>query len=459
MLKIIKKIIKKILPNKMINLYHYFLVFLAALYYKFPSRDLIVIGITGTKGKTTVAELLNAFLEAYGKKTAMINSLRFKIDKQSWANDLKMTMPGRFFIQKFLAESREQKCYYVILEVTSEGIKQFRHKFINFDVVIFLNLQPEHLEAHGNSIDKYCSAKEELFKVLNQPCKNIPIKEKRGKFDSYIKKRMVVNLDDYYSDRFLAHYADEKIGFAIENDQLEKVEKIFKPQNYNLSAKGIDFKLKSLDFYSPLKGKFNLYNLLAAISAADALEVPLPIIREATAKFEGLPGRFEEINEGQGFKIFIDFAHTPDSLKAVYETLKTQFLSDSKGRLICVLSATGGGRDKWKRPKMGEIAANYCEEIIITDEDPYDENPKKIMLAIAEGIKKTNKNYQIIENRREAIAKALSLCQKGDCLIVTGKGSEQVMVIKGEKRIPWDDRKVTREELKKIFDCNAPAKF
>jgi UDP-N-acetylmuramyl tripeptide synthase len=180
--------------------------------------------------------------------------------------------------------------------------------------------------------------------------------------------------------------------------------------------------------------------------------VPLGLIKEAMAKFNGVPGRFEEIDEGQKFKVIIDFAHTPDSLKAVYQTIREQFLTNKENKLVCVLSATGGGRDKWKRPVMGEVAAQYCDEIIITDEDPYDEDPKKIMLAIAEGVKKHNKNYQIIEDRRSAIFEALKLCKENDCLIITGKGAEQVMVVKDEKRIPWDDRRVTREEIKKLFN-------
>lgn len=452
MIKKIKKILKKIFPSWLINWYHYFLVFLAAVYYGFPSRKLIIIGITGTKGKTTVAELLNAFLESFGKKTAMINSLRFKIDNQSWVNDSKMTMPGRFFIQRFLWQALNKGCYYVILEATSEGLKQFRHKFINFDVAVFLNLQPEHLEAHNNSMDAYCSAKEKLFAAIEKPHKNIPLNHQIGKIDCYIKKKMIVNIDDEYSERFLKYRADEKIGFAIEKDKKEGINVLFKPTSYQLSTEGIDFVLNNEKFHSPLKGKFNLYNLLAAIATASALEVPLKLIQHSVANFCGVPGRFEEITEGQDFKLIIDFAHTPDSLKAVYETLRNLFLTQADNKLICILSATGGGRDKWKRPVMGEVAAQYCDEIIITDEDPYDEDPKKIMLDIAKGIEKKNKKFQIIEDRRQAIAEGLKLCKKNDCLIITGKGAEQVMVIKNEKKIPWDDRRVVREELKKIIN-------
>jgi len=262
---------------------------------------------------------------------------------------------------------------------------------------------------------------------------------------------MVVNLDDDYSNRFLKYKADEKIGFTLEKSSAKGVDKIFKPDSYKLSAEGIQFKLANLDFFSPLKGKFNLYNLLAALSAAEGFCIPLSIIQDAMSRFEGIPGRFEEITEGQKFKVFIDFAHTPDSLMAVYETIRTQFLPSPQSRLVCVLSATGGGRDKWKRPKMGEVAAKYCDEIIITDEDPYDEDPKKIMENIAAGVKNKNKKYQIIEDRRKAIAEALRLCQPEDCLIITGKGAERVMIIKDDKRIPWDDRAVAREELHKIL--------
>lgn len=446
---LIKKIVKKFLPNFLLNYYHYFLAFLSACYFGFPSRRLVVIGITGTKGKTTATELANRFLEAYGYKTALINSLRFKINKESWPNNLKMTMPGRFFIQKFLAKALKNHCTHAILEVTSEGIKQFRHKFIDFDIAVLVNLQPEHLEAHDGSFEKYRQAKEKLFRSLKSKRKKLVFGDGlRGHFDTYLKKTAVINLDEEVAPYFLKHFAEKRIGFSLEKKE-GPVDLLIAPQQYQLSSQGINFVLEKIDFYSPLKGKFNLENILTAIAIGRALDIPFNLMREELKNFSGLPGRLEEIQTGQSFRVFVDFAHTPDSLEAVYQTLKENFLLP-QSRLICVLGATGGGRDRWKRPIMGKIAGLYCDEIIITNEDPYDEEPRKIMEEIAVGLDSENKSYRIIEDRREAIAFALKLARKDDCVIITGKGAEQIMVLKNNQKIPWDDRAVVKEELEKL---------
>jgi len=228
-----KKIIRKLVPEFLISWYHYILVFLAA-------HHLIVIGITGTKGKTTIAELLNSFLEKFGKQTAMVNSLRFKLGEKTWPNNLKMTMPGRFFIQKFLYQASRKKIHYAILEVTSEGIKQHRHRFIDFDVAVLINLQPEHLEAHSNSFEKYRQTKEKLFQSLNSRKKVIPICERRGQFEQSVKKTSVVNLDDESALYFLRHSADEKIGFSLKSKDTG-VNILIQPKNVLLSKANLIF--------------------------------------------------------------------------------------------------------------------------------------------------------------------------------------------------------------------------
>lgn len=444
----IKKIIRAIMPQFVISGYHLGLVWLSAFLYHFPSRHMVVIGVTGTKGKTTVTELANAFLEKMGRRTALINSLRFKIGEKTWPNKLKMTMPGRFFIQKFLYNAWRKKCNYVIVEVTSEGIKQFRHKFINFDVVAFNNLQPEHLEAHGGSMEKYREAKEKLFAALDGGKKRIPICERIGQFEVFCKNASVVNMDDLAAPNFLKYPASEKIGFSLKNKD-GGVKELIQPQKYSVGSEGIKFELDGLEFYSSLKGEFNLYNILSAIAICRALDVPLTNIKDALQDFDGIPGRMEEIKQGQDFRIFVDFAHTPDSLLAVYQTLRQEVPKGST-KLIAVFGSTGGGRDKWKRPAMGKVAADYCDEIIITNDDPYDENPQKILEEIAIGVKVENHSYKMIEDRREAIREAFRLAKKGDCVIITGKGSEQAMVMAGGKKIPWDDRKVVKEELENL---------
>jgi UDP-N-acetylmuramoyl-L-alanyl-D-glutamate--2,6-diaminopimelate ligase len=444
----IKKFIKKITPNFVISFYHYALVFMGALFYGFPGKNAVIIGITGTKGKTTVAELLNSFLEAMGKKTAMANSLRFKIGEKSWSNNLKMTMPGRLFLQKFLFHAKKKHCQYVILEVTSEGIKQHRHQFIDFDVAALINLQPEHLEAHESSFDKYRQAKEKLFVKLNSCRKKMPISDRRGQFETHVKKISVVNLDDKSADYFLKHWAEKKIGFCIDCHDKNGVDMVVRPDNYRVSGQGIDLHLDGAEIHSPLRGDFNLDNILCAIAIAKSLNVPITAIKESLAKFDGLPGRMEEIETGRDFKVLVDYAHTPDSLDAVCSALKKELKEKSK--LICILGATGGGRDKWKRPAMGKVVAQYCDEIIITNEDPYDEDPRKIMEDVAVGVKLSQKNPKMIEDRREAIHVALKNCSSGDTLVITGKGSEQMMVVKNGQKIPWDDRKVVKEELRSL---------
>ena len=444
----IKKIIRKITPDFAISFYHYCLAFFGALFYRFPAKDLVVIGITGTKGKTTVAELLNSFLESMGKKTAMANSLRFKIGEKSWPNNLKMTMPGRFFLQKLLFHAKKKHCQYVIVEVTSEGIKQHRHQFMDFDVVALINLQPEHLEAHESSFEKYRQAKEKLFVNLNSFRKKVPVGDRRGQFETHVKKISVVNLDDKSSDYFLNHWAEKKIGFCADCHDKNKVDILVRPDHYHISSEGIALSLDGIEMHSLLRGQFNLENILCAIAIAKSLNVPLVSINDSLKKFDGLPGRMEEIETGKNFKVFVDYAHTPDSLEAVCSSLKKELADKSK--LICLLGATGGGRDKWKRPAMGKIAAQFCDEIIIANEDPYDEDPRKIIEDVAMGVKLANKNPKLIDDRREAIRFGLKLCGASDIFLITGKGSEQLMVIKNGEKIPWDDRKIVREELKSL---------
>ncbi|MBI2041500.1 MAG: UDP-N-acetylmuramoyl-L-alanyl-D-glutamate--2,6-diaminopimelate ligase [Candidatus Nealsonbacteria bacterium] len=415
----IKKIIPKRIYANLQPLYHFGLAFLAALFYGFPARKMIVVGVTGTKGKTTVVELLHAILAAAGRKTASLSSLRFKIGEKEFINDLKMTMPGRFFVQKFLHQAGQAGCKYAIIEVTSEGIKQFRHRFIGFDLAVMTNMAPEHLESHG-SFEKYLRAKLDLFWRLPQ------------------QGTAIINKDDYQAKRFLAATGAHKVFYG--EDGILISGKNFILKNLELEE-GITFDLNNYQINSLLTGKFNLYNILAAIAAGLALHIPLVKIAEAVVKVSGIPGRMEIIQKNP-FKVIVDYAHTPDSLRQAYETLKNS-------RLICVLGSAGGGRDKWKRPEMGKIAAEFCQEIIITNEDPYDEDPQKIINEVASEISQKAQVINILD-RREAIRKALQRAQPNDTVIITGKGAEPWLMGAGGKKIPWDDREVAREELKQI---------
>jgi UDP-N-acetylmuramoyl-L-alanyl-D-glutamate--2,6-diaminopimelate ligase len=212
----------------------------------------------------------------------------------------------------------------------------------------------------------------------------------------------------------------------------------------------VKFRLDSTTFFCSLLGRFNLYNILGALAIVRAHKVDFVTIKEALSKVEGIPGRMEFIDEGQDFEVIVDFAHTPDSFQAVLETIKKAFFIVSGFKdCICVFGSAGGGRDQWKRPKLGEIASKYCDKIILTTDDPYKEDPKKIAADIKEGI--DTGSTEVLEelDRREAIRRAFQLASEDDIVLLLGKGAEKILPIGGEK-ISWDDREVAREELEKL---------
>jgi len=388
--------IKGLIPKSVFRLvapiYHWKLAFLGALRYGFPSRSMKVIGVTGTSGKTTTVEFLHAIFSGAGYKTASMSGLRFKILDKEEPNMLKMTMPGRLRIQKFLYEAKLAGAEYVFLEVTSEGIKQFRHKFIKFYAAVLTNLSPEHIESHGG-FENYRAAKAELFKVA---------------------EIHVLNGDDENSDFFNKLSAKKKI--------------VFKFADYPK-----DLKIN-------LAGEFNKMNAVAAIAFAKSEGIKETTIKESLEKVKSLPGRMEFIETSKDFKVVVDYAFLPQALKKVYMTLKKDCQAKN---LICVTGAAGGGRDKWKRPVLGNVANEFCGKVIVTNEDPYDEEPEEIINQVI-----GRHDFLKILDRREAIRKALELANKGDVVVVTGKGAEPWIVAKNGQKIAWDDRAVVREELK-----------
>jgi len=421
---------RKIIPKPLFRagqpVYHWLLAYAAALWYRFPSRKLTVIGVTGTNGKSTVVELLHAILTEAGESVASMSSIRFKINNKEETNELKMTMPGRFQMQKFLNDAMAAGCKYVVLEVTSEGIKQFRNKGIKFFLAVLTNVTPEHIESHG-SFEEYRAAKAKLF---------------------YNTPNHIVNGEDANIDYFVKIPAKNRIVYTKK-----------------------DF---PAGWHSTLLGDFNKENIVAAYHASRFLGTNPEKIKLAIEKFEGTPGRLEFIRR-EPFAVVVDYAHTPDALRKIYQTLRnyqlptTQASLSEAGRanykLICVLGAAGGGRDKWKRPKMGKIAAEFCDEIILTNEDPYDENPLTILKDVESGFsqiqnsqhKILNKyearrvNYKLIVDRREAIRAAISQAQPSDVVVITGKGCEPWLMGPNGTKIPWDDRKTARDILRQAF--------
>ncbi|MDP3995735.1 MAG: UDP-N-acetylmuramoyl-L-alanyl-D-glutamate--2,6-diaminopimelate ligase [bacterium] len=395
-----KELIKKFIPSFLLSWYHLSLAFLGAVLYRFPSKGLKVIGVTGTNGKTTVINFITEILQAAGFKVAVLSGIKFKIGEREWENTLKMTMPGRFKIQSFLRQAADSGCHYVILEVTSEGILQHRHRFIDFAAAVFTNLSPEHIERHGG-FENYKAAKGKLFKSTE----NIH----------------VINIDDDQADYFLGFSAKKKYTYGLQQGEVNN--------------KDIKISLKLL-------GEFNVYNALAAICVGLSQGVSLETCKTAVEKVEGIPGRMELVIQ-EPFKVIVDYAFTPNALEKVYETLRPE-----KGKMICVLGACGGGRDKWKRPVLGGIAAKHCNSIIVTNEDPYEEDPMDIIEQVALG---AEGKAEKIADRRKAIRKSLELAEPGDVVIITGKGCEPWIIESRGKKIPWDDRKVVREEFSQFY--------
>ncbi len=435
---------RKFVPDFLLDFYYLCWPALGAFLYGFPSKKLIVVAVTGTNGKSTVVDMCHSIFEEAGFKTASASSVRFKIGAKERPNLLKMTMPGRIGLQRFLKEAVDAGCKYAVLEVTSEGIKQQRHRFIEFDVAALTNLTPEHIESHGG-FNEYRAAKGELFKKLK-------INRPKNFFGIAIPKVFVVNFDDENANYFFNFHADEKYGYRIKTGKksvkIEKPIKIIEIDKYKSSPRGFQLQINGEKTILPLFGRFNLYNFLAATCIALSQGIDLSTIKKSIQNMHSVPGRMEIVTT-KLFKVVVDYAHTPDALIKVYQAMR-DLQTSRRSKLICILGSAGGGRDKWKRPEMGKIAARNCDRIILTDEDPYDEDPHRIISQIESGISNFRPSIFKILDRREAIRKALAVARKGDMVIITGKGSEPWMCLARGKKIPWDDRKIVLEEMRII---------
>lgn len=417
--------IRKIIPVALFRAvqppYHYVLSLIGALYYRFPSKEITVIGVTGTKGKSTVVELINAILEADGRRTAVAGTIRFKIGEKSERNMYKMTMPGRFFTQRFLREAVNAGCDVAIIEMTSQGVIQYRHKGIHLDALVFTNISPEHIESHG-SYEKYIAAKLELARALEAS-------QKRPRY-------MIANRDDDHGADFLDSTVEYPLPYGLSDLEL-----------HTLNKDDISLVLQGTTIRVPLIGLFNVYNTLAAITCARAFGVPLKTITKALTNLTPIKGRVERFKSPKGadrkVTAVVDYAHTPDSLEKLY-------IAFEKEKKVCILGNTGGGRDTWKRPEMGRIADKYCDRIILTNEDPYDEDPKKIIDDMVRGIEDESK-LTIIMDRRKAIHTALEEAKDGSVVIISGKGTDPYIMGPHNTKTPWSDAKVVQQEMSALF--------
>jgi UDP-N-acetylmuramoyl-L-alanyl-D-glutamate--2,6-diaminopimelate ligase len=437
MLNRLKNIVRSIIPEPLIIGYHLAWAKLGASLYRHPSEKLYVIGITGTKGKTSTANFVWSVLRQSGIKAGLIGTANIKIGDKESLNEYHMTMPGRFVIQKLLRQMAKADCTHVVMEATSEGIKLQRHKGIIFDCAIFTNLTPEHLPSHGGNFEKYKKTKGELFASLMQHAKQL-----NGK---YVKRISIINHDDDNAIFFENFPADIKKTYSIKNIS------DFQAVNIQDSGDGVRFHVNNIGNKLSVLGAFNVYNALPAIALGNILGLSQEHITQGLLDLRLIPGRMEQIAEGQDFKVIVDYAHEKISMNALLDTARSMA---GPNNVIVLLGAEGGGRDKAKRADMGEAAARKANFVICSNVDPYEDDPKEIIEDIAKVAEKfgkiRNESLFVIEDRRAGIAKALALAKANDMVLFTGKGAEQSMII-GGKSIPWDDRVVVREELRKLM--------
>ncbi len=435
--------IKKIIPQALLKFirpyYHGVLALAASFYFGWPSQKMMVIGLTGTVGKSTTAGMLAHILNWAGLKTGYITTVNFFDGEKDYINKHGLSMPGGWLLQKHLAQMVSNGCRYAVVECTSEGLAQNRHLGINFDVALFTNLSEAHLQSHG-SFGNYRAAKNKLFTLLGD--------SKRKVF--FPKKMIGVNFDDAMSGYFLSSPADKKFGTSFTGIKVPDAPEIFYC-NFTGSQNALEFKIRDVLFSLNIPGEFNTKNAALAAACANMLGVELAVTAEALRVFKGVPGRMQEVENNLGIRIFVDYGCEPASFTAA---LKATSNLPHK-RLIHVFGSTGGHRDASKRFIFGRSSAQFADYIIVTNDDVYDSNPDAIAGDIEKGIKdfKLKKTeYKIVLDRCVAIHRALEISQTGDLILITGKGSEQFLVLPGNKRIEWDEVSVVKEELSNIYN-------
>jgi len=439
---------------------------LAAMFYSFPSGKLIVIGVTGTTGKTSTVYLIAKMLEQADYKVGFTSTSVFSDGDKEWLNDRKMTMPGRFFIQKSLRKMVKNNCHYAIVETTSEGIKQFRHRFVNYDTVIFTGLYPEHIESHG-SFENYKKTKGKLFSYLRTCSTKYvddgrivrPPKSGLEKLNlNRVRKTIIVNGDDAEAEYFLKFWSESKVIYSTNPEASSdkfwqkfnldvRDLRIVQGGNIAAGSKGVDVVINNKEINLKLLGEFNALNALTAYSVGLDQGIEEEVVKAGLESVSGLAGKLESIDVGQDFLAIVDYSFEPRALEKLYKTID---LIPHK-RLIHVLGSTGGGRDKARRPILGEMAGKQVDIVIVANEDPYDEDPMIIIEQVAIGAEKggkvIDKDLFKVLDRREAIKKAVKLAEEGDLVLFTGKGSEQHICLANGEKMLWDER----EEVKKAI--------
>lgn len=419
---------KKLIPQKLKNIYHLARAVIATVWFGSASKKIKVIGVTGTNGKTTTVQMITKMLEKAGFRVAMASTINFKLDKEEWVNKTKFTTLSAWKVQEFIRKAVDKKCDYLVLETSSHSLDQFRVWGVNYKMAVITNVTREHLDYH-KTMEIYQEAKLKLFKKA---------------------KKIVVNWDMENSQKFYQFKSKKNICLYTTSDRelKDKEIRVIRATDIKMTAQNSQFKIGENQFYLNLPGKFNIENALAMIAVGCLEDIQIDKIIQALEEIKSIPGRFEYIKNDKNLNIIVDYAVTPDSLEKLYELIKTVNVDNKK---IIAVFGSCGDRDRGKRPIMGGIVSKNSDLIIVTNEDPYTEDPQRIIDEVASGIKNKKEGvdfYKIIDRRR-AINLALGEAKEGDFVIITGKGAEETMAM-GKEIISWNDKKVILEELTKI---------
>lgn len=427
----IKKIARKIIPNESIEnaeeSYRLNKAKAANILRGHPGRGMHVVGVTGTNGKTTTCAFINEVLKAGGKKTAVYTTAFTEIAGKRSANKSHMTVASAWSVQKFMAKAKKANVDWVVLEITSHALDQYRIYGVPIDIAVVTNLTQEHLDYH-KTMENYAAAKARLITEFNP-------------------KTTILNADDEWFEFFGRKVKNKLVTVGVGNatDQIKEL---------RLSANGTKFNLVSSKFSIPLKvnlvGKFNAYNSAMAVAVGQAVGLKAKQIQAGIENVQVVPGRLESVDAGQDFSVLVDYAHTPDAIENVLLAAKEV----AKGKVKIVFGATGVGeyaRDTTKRAPMGEVAAKHADYIYLTDDETYLEDPAKIRDEVEVGILAAGGEGKYIEigDRREAITQAFKDAKEGDVVILAGIGHQDYRAMGGKKE-HWDERVIAREILESL---------
>ncbi|HBZ10355.1 MAG TPA: UDP-N-acetylmuramoyl-L-alanyl-D-glutamate--2,6-diaminopimelate ligase [Bacillus bacterium] len=414
------------IPVIVVNDTKHAMAVLADVFYGHPTEKLRLVGITGTNGKTTTSFMVEEIFREAGLETGLIGTISMKIGDR--IIETKNTTPDTIVLQETFAEMVGEGVDAAVMEVSSHALVQGRVDGCDFDVAVFTNLSQDHLDYH-KTMEEYKKAKGLMFTKLG---------------NTYTKPKFaVINADDPAGEQYITDTSAHVVTYGIDHSA------DFTAENIVMDSNGTSFTLNSPEgksnVYLKLMGKFSVYNTLAAIAAAYVSNVPLESIIRTVEAVQGVPGRFESVDEGQDFSVIVDYAHTPDSLENVLKTIK-----EFAGKRIFAVVGCGGDRDRTKRPLMAAAACKYASDPIFTSDNPRTEDPLAILKDMEKGVE--GMNYQVIPDRKEAINAAIKAAREGDVVLIAGKGHETYQII-GDKVFDFDDRLVASNAIKELRRC------